>query len=165
MLHSHLLYLVAASPPSLIPTHPSALPVNSFNWSSPSRLYFAALNTFLHTLRGGLPWSSALAALAYLPLGHFSSDGRVFCTPSVGLPGGLPDMCLPLCDSANPDALTLFFSGPASLLYALRTLSFPAQTARPRPASASSRPGPRAGSCQSTSGSKRRRPVTSCPSS
>ena len=78
MLHSHLLYLVAASPPLLVPTTPDALPIASIDWSSQPRPYPATLNTFLHTLRVGLPWSSALAALAYLPLGHFFSDGRVF---------------------------------------------------------------------------------------
>ena len=111
MLHSHLLYLVAASPPLLVPTTPDALPIASIDWSSQPRPYPATLNTFLHTLRVGLPWTFALAALAYLPLGHFSPDGRVFCTPSIGLPGGLPDKCLPLCDAADPDAFTLFFSG------------------------------------------------------
>ena len=110
-LHSHLLHVVAASPPNVVPVPPDALPVTSFDWSAPPRPYPAPLNTFLHTLRVGGPWTSALTALAYLPQGHFSADGRIFCAPSVGLPGGLPDSCLPLCDDADPDALTLFFAG------------------------------------------------------
>ena len=113
MLRSHLQCVVASSPLPLNPTLQAVLPVASVKWSAPPRPFPAALNTFLHTLRVGLPWSSALAALAYLPHGQFSADGRIFCTPSVGLPGGLSDSCLPLCDTADPDALTLFFSGSA----------------------------------------------------
>jgi hypothetical protein len=61
---------------------------------------------------GGLPWVPTLAALAHHPLGKFSADGRIFCTPAAGQPGTLQDSCVPLCNPDDSDALTLFFLGP-----------------------------------------------------
>jgi hypothetical protein len=79
---------------------------------SPSRVYTASMYAFLPALRVGLPWAPTLAALAHLPMGKFSADGRIFCTPAAALPGGSPDSCVPLCDPADSEALTLLFSGP-----------------------------------------------------
>jgi hypothetical protein len=111
MLLSHLLSLVASSPQPPFPAAPDSLPLASVDWIAPPRPYPATLIAFLHSLRVGLPWAGALESMARLPPGQFSTDGRVFCVPSTGLPSGLPDSCLPLCDPGDPDALTMFFSG------------------------------------------------------
>jgi hypothetical protein len=47
---------------------------------------------------------------ADLSSGYFSADGRVFATPHLRLPDGLPDGCVPLAAPDNHDALTLFFA-------------------------------------------------------
>jgi hypothetical protein len=78
-LHQHLLCLAPPTPPALVPVDLAALPVPGVLWHSAPRQYPAALYAFLHSLRAGLPWAHALEALAHLPLGHFSADGRVFC--------------------------------------------------------------------------------------
>ena len=113
MLYAHLTCLVAPAPfsPQQLPSAAGLHVVNSAVWSSPARPYPAAMCAFLHGLRAGLPWASSLDGLARLPLGHFSADGRVFCIPSAARPGGYPDSCVPLCDPADSEALTLFFSG------------------------------------------------------
>ena len=110
-LHQHLLCLAAPAPPALVPVDPDALPVSGVTWHTPPRQYPAALYAFLHSLRAGLPWAHALDALAHLPLGHFSADGRIFCVPAIASGEGFPDACLPLRAPSDPDALTLFFRG------------------------------------------------------
>jgi hypothetical protein len=115
LLHQHLLCLADPTTPALVPADPAALPVSGVLWHTPPRQYPAALYAFLHLLRAGLPWAHALEALAHLPLGHFSADGRVFCVPGIASGGGLPDACpsLPLRAPSDPNALTFFFCGPA----------------------------------------------------
>ncbi len=108
-----MLCLAAPTPPALVPADPDALPVSGVLWHTPPRQYPAALYAFLHSLRASLPWAHALDALAHLRLGHFSADGRIFCVPAIASGGGLPDACLPLRAPSDPDALTLFFCGPA----------------------------------------------------
>ncbi len=96
-----------------VPRGPQRTSGLGFLWLIPPHQYPAALYAFLHSLRAGLPWAHALDALAHLPLGHFSADGRIFCVPAVAAAAGLPDACLPLRAPSDPDALTLFFCGSA----------------------------------------------------
>jgi hypothetical protein len=63
---------------------------------------------FLHALLDRLLWAPTLAALAHLPLGKFSADCSIFCTPAAGL----LNSCVPQCCPADLEALTLFFLGP-----------------------------------------------------
>ena len=112
-LHQHLLCLVAPPPPPWAPAESGVLSAAGVLWHHPPRPYPATHYAFLHSLRAGLPWSHALDALAHLPHGHFSADGRIFCVPALA-PGGVhPDACLPLRAPSDPDALTLFFHGSA----------------------------------------------------
>ena len=165
MLRLNLQCVVAPSPPLLIPVPPDALPVASINWGAPPRPFPAALSTFLHTLRVGLSWSSALAALSYLPHEQFSTDGRIFCTPAVGFPGGLPDSRLPLCDPADTDALTLFFSCSAIVAICSSHSVLPLPNSAPSAGLSILSTGAPSPFFPNTSGSRRLQPVTSCPSS
>ncbi len=109
-------------------------PTNAVSVASPLRPYLAALFSFLHYVRVGLPWAFALFTFAHLPPGRFCSDCRIFCTPFFHQDDGFLDSCLPLCDPSDSDALTLFFSGRvpgSSWQSALRTLSS-RDLARPR---------------------------------
>ncbi len=118
---------------------PADDPRSAVDWSSLLRAYPASMYAFLHALQVGLPWTPTLAAFAYLPLGRFSAEGRVFCTPA--LPGGRPDSCVPLCAQSDSEALTLLVS--SSDLVAICS----AHSVLPRPA-----PGPSAGVRLLTSG-------------
>jgi hypothetical protein len=111
-LFAHLTCLVAPGPPQRLPASTCDIVFSAVDWLAPSSPYSAALCAFLHALRAGLPCVPTLAALAHHPLGKFSADCRIFCTPAAGQPGGLPDSCVPLCDPDDPAALTLYFSGP-----------------------------------------------------
>jgi hypothetical protein len=113
MLLAHLVSLVAPAPPILLPSSGAPFPTDAVSVASPLRPYPAALCALLHSFRVCLPWAFALSTFAHLPPGRFSSDGRIFCTPSFyrDQDDGFPDSCLPLCDPSDSDALTLFFSG------------------------------------------------------
>jgi hypothetical protein len=65
---------------------------------------------FLHALRVGAPWRTALNLFAALPDGHFSDDGRVFGTPALRLPSGQPTHYVHLTEPSDPNCLTLFFA-------------------------------------------------------
>ena len=110
LLRSQLSCLVSAQlwsaePVSELPVDPDAL-----QWSAPARPYPAALIIFLHSLRVGAPWTSALSLFANMPHGFFSRDGRFFAFPTYATPGGAPDRCVPLAAAEDSEALTLFFN-------------------------------------------------------
>ena len=115
LFHAHLALLVGPAPwKATAVTELPFLP-QQISWTQPPRPYPAALPTFLHALRVGAPWASALDTLASLHDGHFSADGRIFATPALLAPGGTPDRCVALADPGDVDALTLFFS-PSGLV-------------------------------------------------
>ena len=132
LLHAHLSLVVAPAPWTAAPLRVLPFSPDSLDWASPARPFPAALLTFLHALRVGAPWHHALHFFADMPAGHFSADGRVFATPLLRSPGGVPDRCVPLAAPDDQDALTLFFA--QSSLVAIAS----SQSLLPRPAPAPS---------------------------
>jgi hypothetical protein len=111
LLYANLSMVVAPEPWSALPLTLVPFPVESFDWRASPRPFPAALCGILYTLRVGAPWQLALHF--FLPLGHFSADGRIFAKPHLRLPGSSPDRCVPLATPDDRDALTLFFARPS----------------------------------------------------
>jgi hypothetical protein len=105
-LHAHLTSLVAPAPWTLRPLDGTPFDATAVCWD----LHPATLCAFLHALRVGAPWHTALNLFAALPDGHFSDDGRVFGTPALRPPPGQPTHYVHLTEPSDPDCLTLFFT-------------------------------------------------------
>ena len=54
-------------------------------WNSTARPFPATMCAFLHVLRVGAPWASAIDSMASLPDGFLSLDGRFFATAGLHL--------------------------------------------------------------------------------
>ena len=110
LLHTQLIQLVSPAP--WTPTTVTAPPVSPdfIRWNSTARPFPATMCAFLHALRVGAPWASAIDSMASLPDGFLSLDGRFFATAAYGSPPGVPTHSFELAYPDDPDALTLFFA-------------------------------------------------------
>ena len=103
--------MAASSPWSLSPIPPDSLPfsLQQFSWDVPPSAFPASLCAFFHALRAGAPWAFALETFSQLPLGFFSSDGRIFAVPALRGCSLPPSHSVCLSHPEGDDSLTLLF--------------------------------------------------------
>jgi hypothetical protein len=130
LLHAQLANVVSLTPWSPDPIDQLPFSAAALDSARPARPLSAGLLIFLHSLRVGAPWRTALDLLATPLEGLFSPDGRLFAVITAFDHRASPLTVARISDSDDPVTLSLFMSGASLVAVACSHSLLP----RPAPA-------------------------------